>query len=174
MAGDIATFVVGVAVLVGLAVLILWTRDRISAALWARKNPPEKLAADRRAYEERILRPDWDFYERYLQRPVPAALRELFADHKLISAQNLRYEDGFIDTFVPLDANALTDPGPFQGLGVFPLAYDGSGDAVHLRPGPAEIDAVYITHHDGDDTEVFAESVAQMIAILRAGNGGRA
>jgi len=30
--------------------------------------------------EERILHPGWEFYERHLQRPAPAARREIYAD----------------------------------------------------------------------------------------------
>jgi hypothetical protein len=39
-----------------------------------------------------------------------------------------------------------------------------------LRPGGGEADTVYITHHDGGDTEVFAESVAAMVEKLRNAN----
>ncbi len=37
--------------LVGLPVLILWARDRVSSARWRRRNSPEKIASERRAYE---------------------------------------------------------------------------------------------------------------------------
>lgn len=45
--------------------------------LWRRRHPPEQEAAERKALEERLLSPDWAFYERHLQRLAPAALREL-------------------------------------------------------------------------------------------------
>jgi hypothetical protein len=89
-------------------VLILWLQERISELLWRRRNPPEKLAADRRAYEARILRPDWAFYERYLQRPIPAGLRDLYGDKDLVTAQGLEYTDlGGISTFEALDEQRL-------------------------------------------------------------------
>jgi hypothetical protein len=40
-------------------------------------------------------------------------------------------------------------------------------DAVYLRVGAAEADTVYLTHHDGGDTEVFAESLGEMLATLK-------
>ena len=45
------------------------------------------------------------------------------------------------------------------------------GDAVYMRPGAAGADTVYLTHHDGGDTEVFAESVSEMLATLKQTNG---
>jgi hypothetical protein len=58
---------------------------------WKRKNPPEKLAAEFKALEKRLLTPDWAFYEAHLQRPAPAALRDLFADHPLVTSGDLKY-----------------------------------------------------------------------------------
>src|SRR5258707_1296687 len=97
-----------VAVFIGLPLFVLWLRDRISDALWNRRNPPEKLLADRLAFEERLLHPDWDFYKRHLQRPAPPALRELYSDRSLVTAQALDIvdDDGFeatINSFEPLD-----------------------------------------------------------------------
>jgi hypothetical protein len=43
---------------------------------------------------------------------------------------------------------------------------DSDGDMVYLRPGAAEVDAVYLAHHDGGDIEILAESVAQMRETL--------
>ena len=45
------------------AILITWwwcNRD------YRRRFPPEKEAAEAKAIEERMLRPDWGFYERHL------------------------------------------------------------------------------------------------------------
>jgi hypothetical protein len=41
-----------------------------------------------------------------------------------------------------------------------------------LRPGGSEADTVYITHHDGSDTEAFAESIAAMVERLKHENRG--
>src|SRR5687767_12221008 len=150
-----------VALLIGLPVFILWLRDRLHKSRWRRANPPEKLAADRRAYEERILRPDWAFYERHLQRPAPAALRELYADRVLVTAQGLDYTDAEqISTFEALDEKGLLETRPWLGFDAVAIATSDLGDPIYLRPGASEADTVYITHHDGGDTEVFAQSVA--------------
>lgn len=155
----------------GLAALILWLRDRVSRGIWRWRNPPEKLAADRRAYEARLLRPDWEFYERYLQRPAPSALRELYADRVLITAQGLDYSDfDDISTFEALDEQGLRNTRPWLEFDAVAIATSGVGDPIYLRPGGSETDTVYITHHDGGHTEVFAESVAAMIERLRDAN----
>jgi hypothetical protein len=160
-----------VAVFLGLPVLMLWLRDRISYARRRRRNPPGKRAADRRAYEDRILRPDWEFYEGHLRRPAPPALRELFGDPALVTALDLHYTDADdINTFEPLDEQALLDTKAWLGIDALPIAASGLGDPIYLRPGAAEPDTVYITRHDGGDTAVFAESVAAMLEELRRAN----
>ena len=171
MSDTIKAVIFLVALLIGLPLLILWLRDRVSSVRWRRRNPPEKLAADRRAYEERILRPDWGFYERHLQRPAPSALRELYADRTLVTAQDLDYTDADrISSFEALDEQGLLDTRPWLGFDAVAIATSDFGDPIYLRPGTSETDTVYITHHDGGDTEVFAESVGVMIERLRQAN----
>jgi hypothetical protein len=161
--------VVGISVIfVGLPLAILWLRDCVNRARHRWRNPPEKIAADRITFEERLLRPDWDFYERHLQRPVPSALRELYADRALITACGHDYTIADrISTFSPLDERGLLDTKPWLGFDAVAIATSDFGDPIYLRPGQAEGDVVYITHHDGGDTDVFADSVAEMIKRLR-------
>jgi hypothetical protein len=159
-----------VALLVGVPVGILGLRDLVNRARHGRRNTPEKVAAERRAFEERLFHPDWEFYERHLQRPAPAALRELYADRALLTA-SLDYDEGeVINTFNPLDEQGLLDTGEWLGFDVVATATSDFGDPIYLRPGRAEPDTVYITHHDGGDTEKFAESVAAMLERLRRAN----
>jgi len=160
-----------VALLIGVPVLILVLRDRVSSALWRRRNPPEKLAAERRAYEERILHPDWAFYERHLQRPAPQALRELFADHSLIVSQGIDYsEDEVISTFDALDEQGLIESRPWLRFDAVAIATSDFGDSIYLRPGSTESDTVYITHHDGGDTEELSPDVSTFVQRLRHAN----
>jgi hypothetical protein len=157
-----------VALFIGLPILILWLRDRVYRSLRRRRNQPEMLAAGRRAYESRILRPDWGLYERHLQRPAPPALRDLYADRAFVTAQDLDYADGArIGTFAPLDEQGLLETRQWLGFDAIAIATTDFGDSIYLRPGSSEADTVYITHHDGGDTEVFAESVAAMVERLR-------
>lgn len=160
-----------VALFIGLPLLILWLHHRISRAIWRYRNPPEKIAAERRAYEERILRPDWAFYERHLKRPAPPALRELYADRTLVTAQGLDYSDADgISTFEALDEQGLLDTRPWLSFDAIAIATSDFGDPIYLRPGSSEPDTVYITYHDGGDTEVFAGSVAELIEKVRQSN----
>jgi hypothetical protein len=120
---------------------------------------------------QRILHPDWVFYERHLERPVPPALRELYADRELVVLQDLKYADAErITTFDPLDERALLDTRPWLGFDAVAIATGQFGDPIYLRPGSSEPNLVYITHHDGGDTEVFADSVGAMVEQLRLAN----
>jgi hypothetical protein len=160
-----------VAILIGVPLLILILRDRVSGALWRRRNPPEKLAADRRAYEQRILHPDWAFYERHLQRPAAQALRDLYADHALIVSQDVAYsEDEVISTFDALDEQGLIESRPWLGFDAVAIATSDFGAPIYLRPGPTESDTVYITHHDGGDTEELAPDVSTFVQRLHHAN----
>ena len=159
----------------GLPVLIVWLRERIAAAIWNRRNPPEKLAADRRAFEARIVRPDWNFYEGHLKRPSPPVLRELYADQALVTAQGLDLVDDddeielTIGTFDPLDEQGLLETRPWLGFDAVRIATSDTGDPIYLRPGQSEPDTVFVTFHDGGDTEVLAESVGELFARLKRG-----
>jgi hypothetical protein len=168
MIDAIAAIISIIALLIGLPVLILRLRDRIANALRARRNSPENLAANRRNYEQRILRPDWEFYERHLERPVPPVLRELYTERELITAQGFDYSDSErISTFGPLDVEGSLDTQPLLGFDAVAIATNEFGDPIYLRPGFSEPDIVYITHHDGGDTEIFAESVSEFLDRLR-------
>lgn len=173
MGDTIASVIFLVVLFIGLPLLLLRLRDRANRALAQRRNPPEKLAADRRAYESRILRPDWGYYERHLHRPAPPALRELYADRAFVTAQDLDYADGArIGTFHPLDEQGLLETRRWIGFDAIAIATTDFGDPIYLRPGSSEADTVYITHHDGGDSEVFAESVAALVERLKRESRG--
>jgi hypothetical protein len=128
----------------------------------------EQLAAERQAFEERLLRPDWEFYARHLQRPVPAALRAPYAAPALLTSGGFAYRDGVtIGTFVPIGEDALLDQCDPASGAVVAIAVTNCGDAIYLRPGPAEADTVYVTFHDSGDTAVLAESVDAFVTRVR-------
>ena len=128
---------------------------------------------DRRACEARIANPDWTFYESHLQRPAPAALRELYSDRELVLTNGTEYDENHdISTFEPLDEAALVDTHEIFGFDVVPIA-NSDGDIIYLRPGPTETDAVFITYHDGGDTEQLAPDVSAFLQRLRETNRKR-
>lgn len=155
--------------LVTVATGVLLLIDRLRQAIWSHRNPPTKLAEARHAFEERLLRPDWLFYERHLQRPVPAALRDLYADHSLI-VSSFQYDDlHYLSSFEPLDEPALVDSRRWLGFDAVPFA-NSDGDSIYLRPGATEPDTVFITYHDGSETEELAPDVSTFFERARNAN----
>jgi len=152
-------------------IIILLLKDRISDVFRRRReNTPEKLAAELRA----LLHPDWTFYERHLQPPAPAALRELYSDMALITAcASFRGKREGISAFWPLNEDYLLDTRNEIGYDIVAFATSGCGDSIYLRPGANEPDTVYIAYHDDPGfVEVFADSVAMMLKKAREVNRG--
>ena len=153
-------------IFVGLPVLILVLRDRRAAARRASARP-----SDERQRELRLLAPDWSLVQRHLRRPVPPALRDLYADRALMTRRDLDWNDEHrISAFEPLDERAFAQAAEWLGAEAVAIASTDSGDAIYLRPGTDERDAVYLMHHDGGDIEVFADSVAMMLMRLKRGS----
>ena len=150
---------------------LLWFIEPISKVFWRWRNPPEKVAAEYRVFQDRLLHPDWAVYERYLQRPVPAELRELFADRDLILTEGIDYsESETIAGFCAIDEKALTGCRSLRGFAPFPIAANIFGDPIYLRPGAAEPNIVYVTYHDGGDTEKLAPDMETFLRCLRNRN----
>ena len=164
MNDTVATLLAIGLVLVGLPVLMLVLRDRRAAA----QRTSTLSATDDRQRRQRLLTPDWPLVQRRLRRPVPPDLRELYADRALVIRRDLHWTDEqTIGAFEPLDEQAFAHAAEWLGFDAVAIATTDSGDAVYLIPGADERDAVYLTHHDGGDTEVFADSVAVMLTRLR-------
>lgn len=156
-----------IVVLVALAVGFCWVNDHFTDVMWRWRNPPEKLDAERRAREARIASPDWAFYERHLQRPAPASLRELYSDQRVILSRGFDYDENHrISSLQPLDPSGLVETRDLLGFDVVPIA-DSEGDMIYLRPGPNERDAVYILYLDGSETEELADDVSVFVARVR-------
>jgi SMI1 / KNR4 family (SUKH-1) len=166
---DTTTGVLGILLIfVGLPFLILKVRDRANRALRDYRNRPERQTVIRQDYEQRILTPDWAYVERHLQRPVSRALRELYADHVLVASRDVHYSMGHsISTFDALDEQAIADNTAWLPVKAIAFATTDAGDPIYLRSGPSEADKVYVTYHDGGDTEILAESVSEMLEVLR-------
>ena len=152
--------------LVGVILVGWWWTNRD----YRRRFPPEKEVAEAEAVAKRMLQPDWAFYEQHLQRPAPTALRELFADHALVTSCCLELPKSCgIISFNPLDKDSLLDTADDFGFDVVPFGRGGCGDPIFLRPGKSEPDTVFIVYHDdrAQGLVVLADSVAAMVESLR-------
>jgi hypothetical protein len=95
-------------------------------------------------------------------------LRDLYADRRPVIRRDLEYdEDRLISTFEPLDEEAMRDASRSLGFDAVVIATTDFGDAVYLRPGATEADTLHVAYHNGGDIEVFAESIGQMLVVLR-------
>ena len=168
MVDTVITVLVVILLFIGLPVSLLRMIDRIRARGAQHRDQSASLAAEREAHERRILAPDWPCVERHLRRPPPHALRDLYADRRLVTQRDLEYDnDRLVSTFEPLDEEAMVDTSRSLGFDAVVIATTDFGDAVYLRSGATEPDTVHVAYHDGGDTEVFAESNGQMLVILR-------
>jgi hypothetical protein len=160
-----SSIIIGILAIVGLGVAFCWLNDRFMNAIFRWRNPPEKLAAEKAEVERRLLNPDWQFYERHLGRPAPAALRTAFADHALLLSEDLEFQETHSIQFWPIDEKCREESRKWLGLDVVPFA-NSNDDLIYLKPGPNESDAVFITYHDGGDTEILVPSVNAFLANL--------
>ena len=168
MPDGILSVLVIVLIFVGLPVVLLVTKDRIARAMRNRPAELSRIAVERHAYERRILAPDWWCVERHWRRPIPPALRELYADLSLVTCRDVSYSTDYaLGTFEALDEQAMADSKEWLGFEAVVFASTQDGDAIYLRPGPSEDNAVYLTHHDGHDTEVLAATLQGMLDTLR-------
>jgi hypothetical protein len=166
MADTVITVLVLVLLFIGLPVSLLRIIDRKRTG--RARGPSGSHVAEREAYARRILAADWVSVERHLRRPPPQALRDLYADRRLVTQRDLKYDDDrLVSTFEPLDEKAMLESSRSLGFDAVVIATTDFGDAVYLRPGATEADTVHVTYHDGGDTEVFAESIEQMLVVLR-------
>jgi hypothetical protein len=147
---------------------LMWFIEPISRVFWRWRNPPEKIEAERKAYQQRVRQPDWAFYEQHLQRPVPAVLRELYADHALILAEDIDYsEEQWLSGFGAIQPVDLQKYRELLGHDLVAIAGALGDDPIYLRPGPTEPNVVYVTYHDGGDTEPFAPDVETFVKTVR-------
>ena len=154
---------VGLSVLIGTGILVLTMSDAASALVRRVRNPPAVLEARREAFEIRTRSPDWNLYEAHLERSVPQALTELFCS-KYLSAPALYFNDMRL-FLAPIDASALQEN--WIAPGMLPFAYS-EADPIYLRPGAAASNAVFITYHDGNDTEQLSPTIEAFAATIRA------
>jgi hypothetical protein len=168
MADTVITVLVLLLLFIGLPVSLLRIIDRTRTGRARHRDPSASQAAEREAYERRILAPDWVCVERHLRRPPPHALRDLYADRRLVTQRDLGYDDDRrISTFEPLDAEAMAVASQSLRFDAVVIATTDFGDAIYLHPGAGEADVVRVAYHDGGDIDIFAESIEAMVHILK-------
>ncbi len=158
--------VVGVAVIIGFAVLFLRLVDRLT--LGPEPTPEQREEAMRR-YEERLSNPQWDKLEQHYGFPMPIALRELYEDPKLVTRSSYyvvprdAFEEGdehFVSSFHPADVETINSIWFECGTRRFPFACDGFDNHYYVRFRTHCHDPpVYFIDHDGGDCIRIADSL---------------
>jgi hypothetical protein len=138
----------------------------------------EQRRTEQAAYRERLLSPRWEEVEAALGRPVPRILRELYADHALVTSGDFLVLDPSRDAsegvlnvnqFVPADEEALTPLLVSIPSGAFSFATNEYGDPLYVQLGelPDGDGRVFVHYHDGDDTELVAPSLRTLLSWPR-------
>ena len=139
----------------------------------------EQRRAEQAAYDTRLRTPRWAVVEAALGRPVPAVLRELYADQTLVTSGDLLVLDPAraggrkaawnINQFTPADEEALSPELESIPPGAFAFATNEFGDPFYIRLGelPDGDGRVFVHHHDGDDTELVAPSLRTILSWPR-------
>jgi len=139
----------------------------------------EQRRAERAVYRQRLLSPRWDVVEVALGRPVPAVLRELYADQALVTSDDLLVFDPArseaevclnVNQFIPADESALAPDLVGIPPGAFAFATNEFGDPIYVKLGelPDGDGRIVVHHHDGDDTEEVAPSLRALLSWPRA------
>ena len=139
------------------AILFLKIRDW----LFPKPKVPQLTARGEYDPEKDDRKCDWAFYEQYLQRSVPKAIKELYADTDILAANWLPY-DKYTDLnpITPLNRENIIETSDFLGFDIIPITSNESGDPVYLKPGPDEENKLYINHHDSE-IEVLDDSIEE-------------
>ena len=169
----------GIGTIVGmfvLAALILMFRDRITRP---RRLMPEEARAAHEARLARLTTPDWPGVEERLGRPVPKALRELYADREIVTREdfvvhdpNRPGEDGrwYVASFQPAHREAVGPTGFGVPRGAVLFATTNFGDEYHatITGDDDDTGAVYLYYHDGDDLDYVADSLREFLSWPRS------
>ena len=130
----------------------------------------QQQAEAKRAFQARLLAPDWRIYAEHLQRDVPEAMQQLYAEFALLLSEvEIALESGVtITEFFPLDAQAILDQKAFQpenmDFDCLPFATM-SGQELFLQPGPNAANSVY--RFDGSGTELVFADISDLLNDLR-------
>ena len=127
-------------------------------------------AEAKRAFQQRLLAPDWEIYAQHLAREVPGAMKQLYVEFALLLSElEITLESGMVVTeFFPLDAQAFIDQKAFQpenmGFDCLPFATL-SGQELFLQPGYTAANSVYL--FNGSEIEVVFPDIADLLTALR-------
>jgi len=140
--------------MLGLPILILWIRDKIS------EPSQEEMEEYSRRFRERLMNPDFEAVAKYFRHTLPQAIVELYqnqeelmrGDFKIaLSKDSSEDEQWYIGFYMPADAEAvqLTWPGVEK---FFAFANDGCGNDYIVDP---TLDDPPVKFHDHETGEII-------------------
>jgi hypothetical protein len=183
----ILSVIVGSAICIGLAILVLRAVYWILGRRLGPKLTPEQRREQERRYQQRLLEPQWDELEAHFGFDVRPALESLYTDHELLHRERFYFvpsepaypdEDHFIARFEPADAQTMKDVWFEIGENRFPFASDDFGNyfCVEISPGAQDFPVLYADHDDveGSDASTVASSLVEFLQWETREEGTRA
>jgi len=139
--------------------------------LWHLKKPKSSSEESVRRHNERLLNPRWKELEDYFGRPIPDAIKNLYARTELLQRRDFQVtnESGKsyeIAEFLPADLETLNRIwSDLKDSKCFPLATDSMDDCyyVPLTGDKSDDCPVMCYHHDGSDHESVSKSLEELI-----------
>ena len=122
---------------------------------------------------QRLLKPDWVFYEQHLGREIPDAIRRLYQDKEFIARECFPFpgkENAWaITSFVPISRGELLEFEAEPGLPshpIAPIATTDLGDPIYLEPGSDRSNSVYVWEHELQEPVKPADSPEEFLNKL--------
>ncbi len=118
-----------------------------------------------------LLHPDWAFYAEHLGRPIPEALKKIYADPRQVQAspdlrgmkseeESIEFEPLHRDYCVPAEESDL----PYD---IVPVATADDQNWIFLKPGKDETNQVLMADpEEPENIVILADSVETFLALL--------
>src|SRR5690606_38729255 len=111
-----------------------------------------------RRHDQGLDHPDFEAVENYFGHPLPATLKELYADKQLIRSEDILIgvpdpHDGGNECYVAFFEPAKLENAEATGAvcdGMFAFASNGAGDLYMIDPKEADPAVIYYLHESGE------------------------
>lgn len=166
---EFLSIIIGIAFIIGLAVLFLKIVDRFTIG----SNSPKARAKAARQFEARLVAPNFAELEQRYGCDLPKSLKHLFSDAGLVLANDLEVSGQGGDSegmwhiawFYPMDSQDLNDA-PFDSLKYLAIADDGFGNCYVIDPKLEDPAVQFFDLETGEFSDV-ADHLSVLVAQVK-------